>query len=129
MKDRKVRFVKATVETSSDSCHARVELERTGAGTYVGTSGATTGLDAFRAGAQAAALAVEQVADSDDAHVEVCDLEVVKLFGDTLVIVSVLARLKDETRSVYGVCQVRDDGASAAALAVLNATNRIFDLA
>ena len=69
------------------------------------------------------------MADSDDAHVEIRDLEVVKLFGDTLVVVSVVARLKDDTRSLYGVCQVRDDGASAAAMAVLNATNRVFDLA
>ena len=133
MKDwlsRKVRFVKATLDDRGDGSKARVELERPGSGPYVGTADASGDeLDVLRAGAQAAAQAVQQAADSEDARVEVRDLELVKAVGQTVVIVSVEASLKGETRSLFGVCQVHDDPATAAAMAVLSATNRVFDLA
>ena len=133
MKDwlsRKVRFVKATLQKSDTGSQARVELERPGSGSYVGIAeGAGSELDAFRAGAHAAAQAVQQVADSADARVEVRDLELIKAVGETVVIVSVTATLKGESRSLFGVCQVHDDPAAAAAMAVLSATNRVFDLA
>ena len=132
MKDwltRKVRFVGATVNKSDKGVQARVELQRVGAGTYVGTAdGAEATEDALRAGAEAAAQAVQQAADTEEASVEIRDLEVVKTRGGEVVIVSVLARLRGEARSVFGVCQIQDDPATAGALAVLSATNRVFDL-
>ncbi|MBI4499530.1 MAG: hypothetical protein HY700_00045 [Gemmatimonadetes bacterium] len=133
MKDwlsRKVRFVKATLHRDEARSRASVELERPGSGSYIGTAdGPASDLDDFRAGAQAAAQAVQQAADSEDARVEVRGLELIKAVGETVVIVSVSASFGKETRALFGVCQVHDDPASAAAMAVLNATNRVFDLA
>jgi hypothetical protein len=130
MKDwrsRNVRFKTATVLPDGNVC---VELERPGAGTYVGMGESTEpGLEVFRAGADAAAQAVAHAADSPDASVEVKDLEVVRAVGETLVVVAVSARLKSESHVLIGVCVVRDDPAHAAARAVLNATNRAFNLA
>jgi len=127
---RKVRFVKATVKQGDERVQARVELERPGTGTFVGTSeGAEAILDILRTGAEAAAQAVQQAADTEEASVEIRDLEIVKVHGADVVIVSVLVRLRGEARSLYGVCQVQEDPATAGALAVLSATNRVFDLA
>ena len=133
MKDwlsRKVRFIKASLVEKGGRSQAQVELERPGSGAYVGSADVSGDeLDVLRAGAQAAAQAVQQAADSEDARVEIRDLELVKAVGQTVVIVSVDASLKGETRSLFGVCQVQDDPATAAAMAVLSATNRVFDLA
>lgn len=133
MKDwlsRKVRLVKATLTRSDKRVQARVELQRPGAGTYVGTAdGSESVLDTLRAGAEAAAQAVQQAADTPEASVEIRDLEVVKVREGDVVIVSVLVRLRGEARSLFGVCQVHEDPAAAGAMAVLSATNRVFDLA
>ena len=133
MKDwqsRKVRFVKATLKKGDALVHARVELERPGSGTYVGTAeGAEATLDVLRTSAQAAAQAVQHAADTEEASVEIRDLEIVKARGGDVALVSVLVRLRGEVRSLFGVCQINDDPATAGALAVLSATNRVFDLA
>ena len=126
---RKVRFVKATSDQQPENAETRVVLERTGTGTFVGTS-ATGGSDreVFLAGARAAAQAVEQAAGGGGASVEVEDIEVTSAVGHPVVIVSVVASYKGEIRNLFGICRVKPDRATSAALAVLSATNRIFDL-
>jgi hypothetical protein len=54
---------------------------------------------------------------------------VVREFGAEIVLVSVRATARNDTWQLYGVSRVRGDLAAAAALAVLNATNRVLDLA
>jgi hypothetical protein len=133
MKDwmsRKVRFVKATTEQEGDRTKASVELTRPDTGSFVGRAERpSVGSDILRAGAQAAAEAVRQASGRDDAEVTVQEVEKVKVFGAEVVIVMVAAKIRGEVRSLYGVCHVQDDAAEAAALAVLNATNRVYDLA
>lgn len=103
---------------------------RPGSGTFVGIAEGTEAiLDLLRSGAEAAAQAIQQAADTDEASVEIRDLEIVKVHGADVVIVSVLVRLRGEARSLFGVCQVQEDPTTAGALAVLSATNRVFDLA
>ena len=127
---RTVRFVSAKVDVTDKVSHARVELERVGKGKYVGTGESQgDGLDDYLSGAHAAARAVEQAADNKEARVDVIALDVVHVVRQTLVIVSVSASFKGVTRELYGVCLDREDRASAGALAVLNATNRAFDMA
>ena len=127
---RKVRFVNATLKQGDERVQARVELERPGSGTFVGIAeGTEATLDLLRSGAEAAAQAIQQAADTDEASVEIRDLEIVKVHGADVVIVSVLVRLRGEARSLFGVCQVQEDPTTAGALAVLSATNRVFDLA
>src|SRR2546425_8030325 len=101
MKDwlsRKVRLVKSTLDQERDVSRASVELRRADAGIYVGTAESSgPGLEVFRAGAQAAAQAVQQAAETKDASVEVQSLELVKAVGTTLVIVQVATRLEGKT--------------------------------
>lgn len=134
MKDwlsRRVRFVKAT--TSDEDAQKRrvsVELQRPDAGVFVGkVDRPSVEIDAYRAGALAATEAVRQAAGIDGAVVELKDLSVVELFGRIVVVVEVRAQVRDQDRSLFGVCPVQDNPAEAAALAVLSATNRMLDLA
>ena len=91
--------------------------------------GPTTEQDLLRTGALAAAAAAEQASSIVDARVEVQDRAVVREFGADIVLVSVRAPARNDTWQLYGVSRVRGDLAAAAALAVLNATNRVLDLA
>jgi len=126
---RKVRFVKATSAPQPENPETQVVLERSGTGTFVGTAAAGgSDRDVFMAGAQAAAQAVERAAGGGGASVTVEALEVVKAVGHSVVIVSVLASYKGETRNLFGICRVKPDRATSAALAVLSATNRVFDI-
>lgn len=127
---RKVRFVKATLEQAAGMARAEVELQRPDSQSYVGRAERPSqGMDILHAGAQAAAQAVQQAAESDDASVQVRDLAVVNLWGEDIVVVSVSAHVKGVDWALFGVSHVKDDPASAAALAVLSATNRVLGLA
>lgn len=127
---RKVRFVKAAVEPAASSSRVRVELEDREIGTCIGLAdNKGSGIDAIQAGARAAAEAVRQTASHADAKVEVRAVELVAIAGTQVVVVAVVASFKGQERSLHGICQVREDRAASGALAVLNATNRVFDLA
>jgi len=127
---RKVRFVKARLEQAGDHYHADVELtDEDGARFTGGADGPRTDQDLLRTGALAAAAAAEQASGIAGARVEVQDLAVVREFGAEIVLVSVRATARNDTWQLYGVSRVRGDLAAAAALAVLNATNRVLDLA
>jgi hypothetical protein len=124
---RKVRFVKATIETEGGVVRAEVELKRPDAQSYVGKAERpSAGVNVLLAGAQAAAEAVRHVADDEDAAVDVRDIAVVNLWGQDIVVVSVSARFRGRAFPVFGVCHLKDDPVAAAALAVLSATNRVL---
>ncbi len=133
MKDwlsRKVRFVKASLDEKADVTRASVELERGGAERFVGrVERPSEGVNILQAGAQAAAEAVQQAVGIEGAVISVQDVTKTLVFGEPVVVVSVSATVRNETFQLYGVCHVTDDLAEAAALAVLNATNRVCDLA
>jgi hypothetical protein len=133
MKDwlsRRVRFVKSTSDDDTKQRRASVELERAESGIYVGkVERPSLEMDAYRAGALAAADAVRQAAGVEDAEVALTDLSVVNVFGKNVVIVEVRAKVRGQERSLFGVCPVGDDPGESAALAVLSATNRMLDLA
>lgn len=126
---RKVRFVKLALERTSQGYHASVELSGEGDARFTGgADGRATEEELLRTGALAAAEAVAQACGIADASVEVNDIAVLELFGNRLVLVAILATLGDQTKQLYGLCVVQGDAAAAAALAVLNATNRVLDL-
>ena len=122
--------MRAKLEHVGDSYHADVELTgEDGARFTGGADGAATERELLRTGALAAAAAAERASSIPGARVEVQDLAVVWEFGTQIVLVSVRATARNDTWQLYGVSQVRGDLAAAAALAVLNATNRVLDLA
>ena len=126
---RRIRFLKSSAEHHGDLHRVSVELLRPDEGTYVGWSESpSSDVDLLRAGAEAAAEAVVNAAGAGDAQVTVENIERVKVFGRDVVVVLVSARYKGQTFSLFGVCEVRDDDATAGALAVLSATNRVLEL-
>lgn len=126
---RRVRFSKATSEKRGDVRRISVELVRPNEAQYVGQAERPAAdADLARAGAEAAAEAVVQASGVEDAKVSVEALERVNMFGRDIVIVSVRATYRGQTYALFGVAQVQDDPATAGALAVLSATNRVLEL-
>ena len=105
-------------------CRAEVELTRVGGGMFVGTrEGRGTETVALRCAAQASVDAIQQVVESDRSF-ELLGVKTVHAFDTVIVIVSVGVTDQDGRRSFVGT-YVADQGVErAAAVAVLNATNR-----
>jgi hypothetical protein len=104
-------------------------LLRPDEGSYVGrAAGPSSDSDLTRAGAEAAAQAVVSAAEVDGTEVKVEALERVSMFGRDIVIVSVVATYRGQSFSLFGISPVHDDPATAGALAVLSATNRVLEL-
>lgn len=125
---RKIKFVRASLETlAPDQCLAKVELERAEAGTFVGTAtGGSPHIERLRASARATADALMQA--MGEKHVlEVHGVELFDAFGKAAVLVHVAAQVRDRTQALMGFCVAGEDLTRAAALAVLNATNRLLD--
>jgi hypothetical protein len=126
---RKVRFVGATVDDDNQVVRASVELRRPSEGRYIGRAERPSReTNLLWAGAQAAAEAVARAAGEEPAAVSVQNVARMDVFGADAIVVAVTARVRGETRSLFGVCRVDDEPAEAAALAVLSATNRVLDL-
>ena len=126
---RRVKFVRASLEQlAPNQCLAKVELSGPEEGTYVGTAtGACPDVEGLRATAQAAADALMQ-AVGEEHLIEVHGVEVFDAFGQSAVLVHLAAQLQDRTQALMGFCVAGSDPARAAALAVLNATNRALDI-
>ncbi len=105
-------------------CRAHVELTRIGGGMFVGTrEGRGTETVALRCAAQATVDAIQQVGESGRSF-ELLGVKSVHAFDSVIVIVSVGVTDQDGRRRFVGA-YVADQGAErAAAVAVLNATNR-----
>lgn len=122
---RHVRFLLTRFEhVGPDRCAVSVELQGASA-TYFGhAEGECQDVGGLRAVAQATADALH-----DLGHVvTVEDVDLIRAFGEPAVIVRILARYEEETRHVVGFSLAGDDPMRAAALAVLNATNRFFEI-
>jgi hypothetical protein len=79
--------------------------------------------------AEAAAAAVRQFTGAEQEQtVSVQRVERSDVFGEPVVLVAVSAQDHQAWRDLYGFCPVEGDAARAAALAVLNATNRFLGL-
>jgi len=111
---------------SSAACMARVELERPEAGGYVGTAVAPEA-EGLRATARAAVDALMQ-AMGDEQVLEVQGIKLMSAFGQPAVVVHLGARRRQDWQSLMGFCMAGQDPTRAAALAVLNATNRALNV-
>ena len=126
---RSIRFVDARVDALSDeSCKATVELEYKGVGTFSATARGPVGqADQLRAVARAASDALERAFDASGARVRVVNVQVVESLMKSAVIVTLAVVRGAEQQTLLGVCDAGDDPVRAAALAVLNATNRFLE--
>ncbi len=126
---RRVKFVRAQLqELSPRQCLARVELERGEAGNFVGSAtGACQAEEGLRVTAQAAAAALMQAVGGEH-RLQVHGVEVFKAFGQAAVLVHLADQHRERTQALMGFCVAGEDPTRAAALAVLNAANRVLDV-
>jgi hypothetical protein len=125
---RLVRFVRATFDVGIDVCEAVVEVETQDLRRFVGAAQGGIGeKDQVRAIARATADALSDAFEAYNAKVRVLSTRVVKGIPHNVVMVTLAASKGTHTRTLFGICD-RDshDTAKAAALAVLNATNRFL---
>jgi hypothetical protein len=125
---RTIRFIRAELDNPADDrCRAVVQIERPDSGLFSGTAEGPNGPgDQLRAVARAAGDAVTEAFKSDGVSVRVRGVLPVEAFGQTVVVVSVAATAKGRNQTLLGVCDGGTDTSRAAALAVLNATNRFI---
>ncbi len=128
---RVVKFVVAELTQAAGKCRARVELKRDPDRSYFGTAeGGCAEQDSLRSVAQATANALLQAVavgeDPQGFEILVKELAVQLAFGKRTVLVSVAGTYFKQRRDLLGLCVIESDGARAAALAVLNATNRFL---
>lgn len=111
--------------TPSGQCSAEVSLEWEGS-MYVGRSiGQSSPLGDFRVAAEAALRALEDFV-KDAMHFELLGIKHVRAFDSNLLIVSVSLREDSQMTRLVGCYLAETDTRRGAAMAVLNATNRVL---
>ena len=124
---RAIRFIRAEVQSPApDRCRAVVQIEQPEVGLFTGTAdGGPADTDALRAVARATADAVTAALGSS-VTIRVRGVQAVEAFAQTVVIVSVAGSREGKPRGLLGICEGGNDLRRAAALGVLNATNRFI---
>ena len=117
----------------SGKCYAKVDLDRSTGDVYSGTmeaSGSPT--VQLRCAALATLAALHKAAEARysfellDTSFELLGVKAVHAFDGTVVVVGVTANRGERTWQLIGACAVDESLPRAAALAVLNATNRFL---
>jgi hypothetical protein len=122
----RLKFADFVFETLPDGrCRARVGLQYGDQAQYEGSSeGLASPTGELRCAAQAAVKALEQAVQGK-VVLELLGVKSVRAFDSTVVIVS-LACAQEESYRVVGSCLSEGQLPRGAALAVLNATNRML---
>ncbi len=108
-------------------CQAEVELEQRGGEKVVGTANGTgSGVGSMRAAAMASVAALEKAVPAGPKW-ELLGVKSTIAFDSTIVIVAIAARTEDGPIRLVGSYVTDDDRERAAAVAVLNATNRYLE--
>ncbi len=130
MSDRqpdRLKFISLEFENTSEGRQAKVVLGMQPDLTFVGTASCSEAEGGqLRCAALAAVAAIHRSASETERIFKLEGARVVKAFDATVVIVSLRARLGGGKRRLVGSYLVEDDEAQGAALAVLNATNRLL---
>lgn len=110
----------------SGGCQARVVLEWSPEQRFVGVAeGIASQTGALRCAAQAAVQAIE--ASTEQRMVfELLGVKALRAFDATVVIVSLGTQMEGEARRIVGTYLTEDGRERGAAIAVLNATNRLL---
>lgn len=107
-------------------CRAKVVLGRGGADSYTGQAdGVTSPAGELRCSAEAAVQALGEAVEAE-IDFELLGVKAVRAFDATVVIVSLSARQASKATRLVGTYLTETDPPRGAALAVLNATNRIL---
>lgn len=120
---RRIKFVDAAVMANGGSVHVR--LEREGESVVGRGSNGDTLMDEVRSSAQAALDALRQVAPSDVTFT-LQEVAPVAALGQSFVLAVVELQRGRQFRTLLGVCPMSLNIVRDAALAVLDATNRVI---
>lgn len=122
----RLRFAGFTfTRTPSGQCSAEVSLEWESA-MFVGRAiGQSSPLGDFRVCAEAAMRALEDFT-RDGMRFELLGVKHVRAFDSNLIVVAVIAKQDDTTHRLVGCYLAETDTLRGAAMAVLNATNRVL---
>ena len=125
---RVVRYINVElVPMSGAALQARVELRRDTGERYIGTAESH---DAHKApelvAAEAAIHAVCQAARLDASRMSLRDVQLTKVGDRPVIVVALSGSYRDQNLPLIGACHVEGNAPRAAALAVLNATNRLL---
>ena len=125
--EQRLRFAEFVLDRlPSGRCHARVRLTWLGDREFSGEShGLTSQAGELRCAAEACLEALQKSVEGRLVF-ELVGVKSVKVFDSTVVIVSLGVQGEGSPPRVVGSCLTEDDTARAAALAVLNATNRLL---
>jgi hypothetical protein len=128
MMRRAVLFVSVEVqEVSPKRCLARVELRCDSGKTYVGSAqGACAPSAVQRIVAEATVEAVLETVGGGKGSLSLTSVQIVEALGWSIVLVAIAHGDENRSLPLVGTCLVAGDATRAAALAVLNATNRLF---
>ncbi len=130
MSDRspdRLKFISLEFENTSEGRQAKVMLGMQPDLTFIGTADCSEAAGGeLRCAALATVNAIHQTAAEAERILELIGARAVKAFDATVVIVSLWARLGGGKRRLVGSYIAEDDEAKGAALAVLNATNRLL---
>ena len=126
---RRVKFVRASLElVAPDECLAQVELERGEVGSFLGKArGGRSSQEGLQATARAAADALTQAVGGGH-QLRVHGVETLDTFGRPAILVHLADQQASRTQALMGFCVAGQDPTRAAALAVLNAANRVLDV-
>lgn len=125
--EERLRFAQfVNTQLPDGHCRIRVELTHPQVGTHTGQCeglGSETGI--LRCSAQACVDALTGAVNGNLGF-ELLGVKAVRAFDATVIIVALLVEGETAPRRIVGSCLTEDDPPRAAALAVLNATNRLL---
>ena len=127
MRRERIRFADFSMERLPNGrCQAHVVLTWSNGEQFTGDAeGLMSSAGELRCAAQACVTALSQAVDSGS-EFDLLGAKAVRAFDAHVVIVSLEARQGEELKHLVGSVLTEDDLARAAALAVLNATNRVL---
>jgi hypothetical protein len=124
---RRARFLACAIERLGDRFRARVELADGDRGTVAASAERDAGPDGdLWCAADATVAALRQAHGLDDAALTLREVVVFEIEGKPAVAVSLRAYVQGQRRRLFGLTEAEADRGRAAAVAVLNATNRFF---
>ncbi len=124
---RRIKLDNFDLEQTSDACcTGRVVLEWTPQDTHIGTASADhTTRGHLRCGAEAAAQALE-LASGGRVDLEVLAVKAIEGFDTVLAIVAMKSDAARINERLSGSCLIKGHAPRSAAMAVLDATNRLY---
>lgn len=129
-REREIKFVGVKLdEAPANRCRAVVELARKTGEKYLGTAEGPGSLpEELRCVAAATLSALRQAVGRTTNTLALQDVTAIRVFGNLAIVAAVTVQHESGPRSVVGFCISDEEPRRAAALAVLNATNRVLDI-